>query len=148
MWLLWRRTQLAPSVLSALPSVSASCLQREDGDTCGLKLTRVLLTSRAPYHSGDPEQFFFLPLKEGKGHPKCHMSWLGAKFQWPLSPRAMLKLTSWAQTERSCPLCGPRHLHRSAAGRLLAAEATTQRAKQGPSRGTKLLCRPRGQGQQ
>lgn len=34
--------------------------------------------------------FFFLPLKEGKGHPKCHMSWLGAKFQWPLSPRAML----------------------------------------------------------
>lgn len=41
-------------------------------------------------------------------------------------PQSNVKLTNWAQTEPSRPLCCPHHLHRFAAGRLLSAVAATQ----------------------
>lgn len=77
-------------ILFALPCILAPLLQLEDDDTCALKQIMILLTFRAPQHGWGPKQFFFLPLKEGKGHPKCHMSWLPAKLQWQLSPKAIL----------------------------------------------------------
>lgn len=33
-------------------------------------------------------KIFFLPFKEGKGHPKCHIFWLLAMRQWKPSPKA------------------------------------------------------------
>lgn len=56
-----------------------------------LKPIMVLLTFRDPQHGWNPKHFFFfLPFKEGKGHPKCPIFWLWAKCGWTLSPKANL----------------------------------------------------------
>lgn len=73
-----------PLHCSISPSVSRwRCL-------CPLQQITILLTLRAPRRGWNPKQFFFLPFKEGKGHPKCPIFWLCAKCGWKLSPKASL----------------------------------------------------------
>lgn len=88
--LLWHMTQMAPLrplCLALCCSISSSNGRRRylcpetNNDSTHIQGSTALLRF---------QNIFFLPLKEGKGQSKCHMSWLLAKFQWKLSPKAML----------------------------------------------------------
>lgn len=115
---------LAPRVLLALLCISASLLQLEDGDAWKIMM---LLTFRDPKHSWNAKQLSFLPLKEGKGHPKCHILRLLAQCWWKLSPKANLSSPLSTGLEPLSPFGCSHHLERSAARRLLTTVAEHSR---------------------
>ena len=114
-----------PCVLSALPPpcVLASCLQPEEGESWALKQIRIRLTPRAPTAWWRSGTILSSSLKGGERASEVLHVLAHGQVSMATKPQSNVKLTNWAQTEPSRPLCGPHHLHRSAAARLLAAGA-------------------------
>lgn len=98
---LWHVTQLghlAPtSPVHAHLYALASASNRGQGCLYPLQPITILFPCR-DLHMAEVQNNCFLPLKERKGYPKCHILWLLANFKWQPGPKAIVSLPTLPKT--------------------------------------------------